>query len=346
MACIVFLNLKPCSCRYSCYLHAEALHYKHSILSTGKEHESTKIVSYLLNDLEISLQLGQFEFGTAKPIDVRSNEFPFSELSMHEKALLERSQLRNSRQRPKSSYSLRPQTTFSIERPRQESRLQQALVRRPKTAPTALNWSPPRTAQTDLRTQSPQLTNDFRNNFSEYFVPEIDHSSANSTPRTFRSCSREGKLSCRSGNAHVLERYALLNKTSQPQALPGDRPVQSPTSHVSSAHVKKHKCHEIGTHTIHKNLHTTTLGPNSTVGSVAGYTRPTGKTEPVHKSAWYHQPNHYATTHKPHINHRVYAERRKRLMQQRSQGSPTRSRYLNDHTNAIKLIAQYESSYS
>ena len=61
----------------------------------------------LLNDLEISLQLGQFEFGAAKPVDSRSTESPFSQLTMHEKALIDYNQSQARKKRPISSIKMK-----------------------------------------------------------------------------------------------------------------------------------------------------------------------------------------------------------------------------------------------
>lgn len=337
---------------------------------TGNYHDATKTVTYLINDLEISLQLGQFEFGAAKPIDNRSAAFPFSQLSMHEKALIEYRTTSSRRQRPGSSVQsanssiIRPQSAFHVEKPRVESRLCQALVLRPKTAPTTLHRSSTalRSRSTNLkRPESPLHTTaaafigtGLGDEFNHSHIPEIHEpdselSSVDSSPRTYRSYSREmqgdsSRMSEYGQRESVLTKY-FPNHDKRTPSGSSMRTSKPPNTRASSAPVKAHKCHEIGPHTIHEKLNTTTLGPSSTVISVVGYARPSRNVEPVHKAAWYHFPNHYTTSQKPYINARVYSERKKRLTRQRSQSFPVKSRYLQDHTNAIKLIAQHDSAF-
>ena len=304
---------------------------------------------YLLNDLEISLQLGQYEFGVAKPTDHRSAKLPFSQLTMHEKSLTEYRQRLEKRQSPATTgakeQKSRPVSAFTIENPRSESRLHKVLVRRPKTAPTKPGYQLQSRAVSVLSSRQPKSRQD------ELVTPHITNdvglSTASNSPRTFRSYTRENmqyirdgttapsRLSTYSCKSSVLDKYSTIAK--QVNTAP---PEQSSTS----TKLKTHKCHNIGPHTIHKNLNTITLGPNSDVYSVAGRIIPSINQPPVHLSAWYHLPNHYATVQKPHINLRVYAQRKKRLMHQRSQSSPLNSRFLNDHSNALHRVAQHESA--
>ena len=298
--------------------------------------------------MEISLQLGQFEFGAAKPLDNRSRDFPFSQLSMHEKALLEYNQSLSKKQRPPSSAhssrnaTARPQSAFTIEKPRLESRLQQALIKRPKTAPTAI-----RRPMSPLYAKPVQAAGlgDEEQHLNIPMIRELDSemSSAVSSPRSYNSFNIPGRTDNSRSRQSVLNKYFPVDKQ---RSVATPKPNETIARLTTGSSVKTHKCHEIGAHTIHEKLRTTTLGPNSTIISVMGYTRPSKKTEPAHKSAWYHVPNHYTTSQKPHLNPRIYAQRKKRLMYQRSQSAPVKSRYLQDHTNAIKLIAQHESTFT
>lgn len=322
----------------------------------GDDHETTNTVTYLLNDLEISLQLGKFEFGTAKPIDNRSVDFPFSQLSMHEDALVKHSQSSARKQRPtstQSTRSMRAQTAFNVEKPRTESRLYQALVRRPKTAPTKLQRDPrsSRKPESPLHRKSPHckgLDDEFNLGIPVVHEPDSELSSMASSPRTYRSYTQErgdmGKLSHRTHKGSVLDKYFPFDRHNP--NYKSERRNQTSSQRTMSAPPKSHNCHGIEAHTIHAKLNSTTLGPNSTVKSVLGYTPPLPAGEPVHKSAWYHYPNHYATIQKPHVNATVYAQWKKRLTRQRSQTSPVKSRYLQDHTNAIKLVAQQNSAFT
>lgn len=329
-------------------------------LIAGSEHESTRLVVYLLNDLEISLQLGQYEFGMAKPTDHRSGKLPFSLLSMHEKALIEHNQNLEKVRRPKTTQggkqakSNRPQSAFTIDNPRSESRLHKALTRRPKTAPTKFDHTYIHIDKHHVGGRSYECTTPKSlgdGHAYNHIMPESELSSESNSPRTYRSMNRDNMHAAREGTgapsrlstysyrSSVLERYSNVARGD------GDRAV-SRVGATSRATTKSHKCHDIGPHTIHKNLTSVTDGPNSTIYSVAGHMPPSVHKTPVHQSAWYHLPNHYATVHKPYINQRVYAQKKKSLMHQRSQSSPLHSRFMNDHTNAIHHIAQYESSYA
>lgn len=304
----------------------------------------------MLNDLEISLQLGQYEFGVAKPIDQRSAKLPFSQLSMHEKALMEYSQRLERKQRSMASrgksQSNRPMSAFTIENPRSESRLYKALIERPKTAPT-------KTAEYQQnRPVSKPVTRPANPNHEQLITKDSGDqpglSTTSNSPRTYRSYTRENmqygrddmtapsRLSTYSCRSSVLEKYS---STTRPRIAPA--PKHTPFS----TKIQVHKCHNIGPHTIHKNLNTVTLGPNCDVYSVAGHVVPSINDPPVHLSAWYHLPNHYATVQKPNINLKVYAQRKKRLMHQRSQTSPLNSRFINDHSNALHHVARHESDF-
>ena len=318
------------------------------LFAAGSGHEATRTVIYLLNDLEISLQLGQFEFGAAQPVDNRSSVHPFSQLSMHEKALLEYNQSVTRKQRPPSQSSrsviIRPQSAFNVEKPRNESRLQKAFAKRPKTAPTLLQR--PKTAPIrDTSCDTGLGDGDAVKLVTSIKVVDSQKSSVASSPRTFRSytndCTSVSRMTDHSIKQSVLKKYYPEDRHDPKLSKQG----RTPTERVASSMAKVHKCHDIGAHTIHEKLRTTTLGPNSSVISVAGYTRPSRIVEPLHKAAWYHSPNHYITYEKPHINPRVYAQRKHKLMHQRSHSAPVRSRYLQDHTNAIKHIAKHESAY-
>ena len=160
---------------------------------------------YLLNDLEISLQLGQYEFGVAKPTDHRSAKLPFSQLTMHEKSLTEYQQRLEKRQRPATTgakeQKSRPVSAFTIENPRSESRLHKALVRRPKTAPTKPGYQLQSRAVSVLSSRQPKSRQD------ELVTPHITNdagvdvglSTASNSPRTFRSYTRENMLYIRDG---------------------------------------------------------------------------------------------------------------------------------------------------
>lgn len=321
-------------------------------------------MNFLLNDLEISLQLGKYEFGAAKPTDNRSRQFPFSNLTLHEKSLVEYNRqvvTRENRAKTAPLQSVgtnslelsspaeskpiavtRPQSAFNIEKPRHESRLYQALIKRAKTAPTSITAN--QTSTANYRSRRPKTCGlgEPHDQPPQIVVPDTVSSSGSSSPRTFRSVGRDGAASresrktvASSAKASVLERYNTVY-TSQRESH-DEKADKRPTNSA-----KSHKCQTLGPHTIHRNMKSTTIGPNSTIRSVVGYIRPSKTTEPIHKSAWYHVPNHYTTVSKPHISSRVYAERKNRLMQQRSQSTPVKSRYLQDHTHAISRIAAYE----
>lgn len=298
--------------------------------AVGIEHEETLKVSYLLNDLEISLQLGHFEFGDAKPKDLRTKELPFSGLSMHDKALTELQ---------RSKYRVRPATHHgathgvydaAISRPtspsqttklRNKGRLQQSMAanRRPITAPMRLESSRLARAQSPLFPMQPKGYEPAEQHLVD-FKQEDENRSGAESPQSFCSVGEEEYKQHRSHLRpnSVLGKYSRLNSAATTRKSSN---AQKPKTHTY------HKCVYIGPHDIHPKLQSTTIGPNSTIHSVIGYIRPDIRRAPLHQTALYHQPNSYRAG-TPHLDVWSPSFVKKRFMREKSLRSPLKSRFI------------------
>ena len=282
----------------------------------------------MLNNLEVSIQLGQFDFGDAKAVDDRSCDLPFSSLSMHDDDLskLKRRQISTGGGTNVRNGFMRPQTSYEPRKLRTVSRLRSAKAERPKTAPTRLQLSVPErmgeplSGRVELRSTRP--TN------RELLFAGGSRESARSVLETPRSYNSFSDLQLPVGKRiSVLDKYNLRKNT------PGKTAALENISNSPQTSNKYHKCEYIGPHTIHKKLATTTVGPNSTLRSIVGYIKPTVTRYPIHQTAWYHQPNNY-TSERPHLNGAAHHLRRQ-LLVQRSKSSPLKSRFMSNQIDDL-----------
>jgi len=304
---------------------------------------------FLLNDLQISLKLGEYEFGAAKPHDLRTKQSPFSRLTMHDEALADY----HSRSHPLYNHETRqtvsrPQTAFKISHTRDTSRLELALMRRPKTAPSRLLATEMKKSSGPLRSQTAAGNGSGvrcdgvtgRDGGAMYFPDDapavrFEEGSDLSTPRTYRSLTpTESETKPRISSANTLEKYY--------QRQSGDSRLSS-RGRQHGTQSRQHYCGTPGPFDFHRNSNTTTVGPNSAVHSLIK-ARPISMGKPCHQSAWYHKPHHYPTMQNPNVSLRVYAKRKIRTsQQQKSAMSPIKSRFLRINDNTIETPS--ESGY-
>lgn len=307
---------------------------------SGTDHSDTQKVVFLLNDLEISLQLGQYEFGEARPIDLRTTDLPYSQLTMHEKALNELKIKHANRggtaqTRKKLTNQTRPASAFQIEKTRSESRLAKTLTSRPKTAPNRVAVYSPRIRGTSA--SRPQAIGD-QTKLETWLVENVEEEKARSgasSPRTYCSIDSETYGRPSTGKSYktptsVLDKYGRRS-TSNAQ----HKSINSPTANHNFSPLLHHKCTPRGPYDIYPEMKSTINGPNSNIGSLTGYVRPVISKEHVHRSAWYHMPNNYRKD-QPHLN--LYSLKRNKLTKQRSKSAPLHSRFLNQNIETIDYI--------